>query len=173
LYIYGEANNQKQLVKCLETCCDNVSSESLLKGIGSRPYNPLIAGAFFRSGQIGAWGRGIEKMEMGCAADDLPEPEFGVRPTGFSICFHIRNNDKAMTEDKIYSANGSGINSGINDVRQRIINLMLVNPSIKKQMIADELQINRRNIESHIRELKKIGAVEYVGARKNGSWVVK
>ena len=67
----------------------SIKPESLLEGIVSRPHNPLIAGAFFRSGQIEAWGRGIEKMKIGCVADNLPEPEFTIRPTIFSICLHI------------------------------------------------------------------------------------
>jgi len=151
----------------------NVKPESLLAGIGSKPHNPLIAGTFFRSGQIEAWGRGIEKMKTGCVADGLPEPEFDVRPTDFSICFRIRNNNKALKDSKIYSAEGGGINSGINNVRQQIIGLMIANPSITTQMIADKLLIDRRNVESHIRALKKLGAIERVGARKNGHWVVR
>jgi len=40
----------------------------------SMPHNPLIAGAFFRSGQIEAWGRGIEKITQACRAWGKPEP---------------------------------------------------------------------------------------------------
>jgi ATP-dependent DNA helicase RecG len=70
----------------------NIEPESLLTGVRSNPHNPLIANGFFRSGQIEAWGRGIEKMRRGCIADDLPEPEFTILPNVFIICFHIRNN---------------------------------------------------------------------------------
>jgi ATP-dependent DNA helicase RecG len=52
----------------------NTTLKSILKGIGSRPHNPFIANAFFRSGQIEVWGQGIEKMKNGCTADNLPEP---------------------------------------------------------------------------------------------------
>ncbi|MDR0881067.1 MAG: putative DNA binding domain-containing protein [Candidatus Adiutrix sp.] len=94
----------------------NVKPENLLAGIGSKPHNPLIAGTFFRSGQIEAWGRGIEKMKTGCAADGLPEPEFDIRPTDFAICFRIRNNNNAHNGDIICSSNGSGTNGGTNDI---------------------------------------------------------
>jgi len=47
----------------------NMQPESILSGTVSQPHNPLIANAFFRSGQIEAWGRGIEKMKKGCTAD--------------------------------------------------------------------------------------------------------
>jgi ATP-dependent DNA helicase RecG len=132
----------------------------------------LIANGFFRSGQIEAWGRGIEKMKNGCRADNLPEPEFEITATAFSISFQIRNNNKAVSKSKIYSANGSGINSGITEIRQRIMDLMSKNPSITTQKIADEIAIDRRNVESHVRILKKIGLIERTGARKNGRWVV-
>ena len=35
----------------------DIEPKSLLSGIRSIPYNPLIAGGFFRSGQVEAWGR--------------------------------------------------------------------------------------------------------------------
>jgi len=71
---------------------------SLQKAHKSAPYNPLIANAFFRSGQIEAWGRGIEKMKTACANDGLPEPEFRISANEFMICFHIRDNNKAIVE---------------------------------------------------------------------------
>jgi predicted HTH transcriptional regulator len=40
--------------------------EDLFASHTSKPYNPLIAGAFFRSGQIEEWGRGIEKITNAC-----------------------------------------------------------------------------------------------------------
>jgi predicted HTH transcriptional regulator len=47
------------------------------------------------------------------------------------------------------------------------------NQSVTTQVIAEELSIDRRNVESHIRVLKKLGLVEREGARKNGRWIVK
>ena len=143
----------------------------------SMPYNPLIANTFFRSGQIEAWGRGIEKIKAACVADGLPEPEFRITAISFSVCFHIRNNNKAIADRSIYSANGSGINSGIkngiNETKQKIIDLMKNNPSVTTKQIADALGINVKNAESNIRALKKAGLVGREGARKSGQWIVK
>jgi ATP-dependent DNA helicase RecG len=151
----------------------NIEPETLLTEISSNQHNPLIAGTFFRSGQIEAWGRGIEKMKKGCIADNLPEPEFKINPMMFSICFHIRNNNKLIENQKIYSANGNGINDGINDSRQKIIDLMQNNPNITTKMIAQELNLEIKNVDSHIRILKKNDLIERVGAKKNGKWVIK
>jgi len=41
---------------------ENWTIEKLFESHTSLPRNPLIAGGIFRSGQIEAWGRGIEKI---------------------------------------------------------------------------------------------------------------
>jgi ATP-dependent DNA helicase RecG len=143
----------------------------------STPYNPMIANAFFRSGQIEAWGRGIEKIKAACAADDLPEPEFRISTTEFMVCFHIRNNNKAIAERGIYTTNGSGINGGINgginETQKNIIKLLIEDPEIKAQAIADSLGLTKRKVEYHVSQLKKAGLIEREGARKNGRWIIK
>jgi len=55
----------------------------------SKPYNPLIAGAFFRSGQIEAWGRGIQKITNACMEWGKPEPFFKISSNEVMIGFHV------------------------------------------------------------------------------------
>ena len=50
--------------------------ENLLGNHRSRPYNPDIANAFFRAGEIEAWGRGIERIVEACKGTGTPEPQF-------------------------------------------------------------------------------------------------
>jgi len=135
----------------------------------STPYNPLIANAFFRSGQIEAWGRGIEKIKASCAADGLPAPEFRISAIDFMVCFHIRNNNKAIMERGI---NG-GINGGINEIQQNILGLFINDPKITTRAIADTLGITRRSVEHHINQLKKSGLIVRDGSKKNGLWILK
>ena len=143
----------------------------------STPYNPLIANAFFRSGQIEAWGRGIEKIKASCAQDGLPAPEFRISAIDFMVCFHIRNINKAIAERGIYSANergmNGGINGGINEVQQNILALLIDNPKATTKTIADTLGITRRSVEHHLNQLKKSGLVNRGGAKRNGLWIVK
>jgi ATP-dependent DNA helicase RecG len=89
----------------------NIEPESLLTGVRSKPHNPLIANGFFCSGQIEAWGRGIEKMRNGCIADGLPEPEFTILPNVFSVCFHIRNNNNVINRNE-HQQNGGFWHNG-------------------------------------------------------------
>jgi len=89
------------------------------------------------------------------------------------ICFHIRNNNKAIEERKIYSANDCGINCGLNEIQQRIINILTETPDIKTQALADLLGKSKRTVESNISKLKKSGLIKREGAKKTGRWIVK
>ena len=156
----------------------NIQPERLLRGIGSKPHNPLIANAFFRSGQIEAWGRGIEKMKKGCVADGLVEPEFEVAPTMFSLCFHIRDNNKAIAQrtadEKIIVPLGTikgTINSAGNTVR--LLKAISDNPAATYDELTVILGMPRRTVSREMKKLQESGKIERVGARKKGHWIIK
>jgi ATP-dependent DNA helicase RecG len=50
--------------------------KTLLEKHASRPYNPDIANALFRSGYIESWGRGTIKIIKECKQAGIPEPVF-------------------------------------------------------------------------------------------------
>jgi len=60
---------------------------NLLKSHSSRPYNPDIANAFFRSGYVESWGRGISKMTELCVAGGLPKPSYIFESSDFWVVF--------------------------------------------------------------------------------------
>lgn len=60
---------------------------NLLKAHSSRPFNPDIANAFFRSGYIESWGRGISKMTELCLSEGLPKPIYIVEGSDFWVIF--------------------------------------------------------------------------------------
>jgi ATP-dependent DNA helicase RecG len=53
---------------------ENWTIDMLQQKHSSVPYNPDIANAFFRSGYVEAWGRGIEKINELCTKAGLPLP---------------------------------------------------------------------------------------------------
>lgn len=53
---------------------ENWTIDTLQEKHSSVPYNPDIANAFFRSGYVEAWGRGIEKINENCTEAGLPLP---------------------------------------------------------------------------------------------------
>jgi ATP-dependent DNA helicase RecG len=61
--------------------------EKLLQNHSSRPNNPDIANAFFRSGYVESWGRGISKIEEQCVAAGLPAPQFTPQGSDFWVTF--------------------------------------------------------------------------------------
>ncbi|MDL2312816.1 putative DNA binding domain-containing protein [Bacteroidales bacterium OttesenSCG-928-B11] len=61
--------------------------EKLLEKHPSKPYNPDIANAFFRSGYIESWGRGTLKMIKECLDAGLPEPRYDYSMSGFWVEF--------------------------------------------------------------------------------------
>jgi hypothetical protein len=50
------------------------SMKKLLGPHSSQPYNPLVANAFFRAGEIEAWGRGIKRILDACREAGAEEP---------------------------------------------------------------------------------------------------
>ncbi|MDR1594712.1 MAG: putative DNA binding domain-containing protein [Prevotellaceae bacterium] len=65
----------------------NWTVKNLLQNHSSRPNNPDIANAFFRSGYVEAWGRGISKIEEQCVAAGLPAPIFTNEGSDFWVIF--------------------------------------------------------------------------------------
>ncbi len=68
---------------------ENWTIETLLEKHASKPYNPDIANALFRSGFIEAWGRGISKMTEQCMYHGLPAPLFYFKSSGFWVEFNL------------------------------------------------------------------------------------
>ena len=52
--------------------------DNLLQPHRFRPYNPLIANTFYRSGFIESWGRGIQKIYESCKESGNEFPDFHV-----------------------------------------------------------------------------------------------
>ncbi|MEW5010456.1 MAG: ATP-binding protein, partial [Cycloclasticus sp.] len=55
---------------------DSWGSDRLSAKQPSTPLNPLLANAFFRSGYVESWGRGIEKIQDECRKHHIPAPLF-------------------------------------------------------------------------------------------------
>lgn len=66
---------------------ENWTVKNLLRKHASRPFNPDIANALFRSGYIESWGRGTIKIIKECKRAGLPEPIFVYDSSDISIEF--------------------------------------------------------------------------------------
>lgn len=71
---------------CIGNCCVLPLGWNTEKPMGrhnSVPFNPKIAGVFYRAGYIESWGRGIRKICDACKALGTEEPKYYV--SGFDI----------------------------------------------------------------------------------------
>jgi ATP-dependent DNA helicase RecG len=66
---------------------ENWTVKNLLEKHASRPYNPDIANALFRSGYIESWGRGTIKIIKECKQAGIPEPVFNYDSSDISVEF--------------------------------------------------------------------------------------
>lgn len=64
---------------------ENWTVQNLLEKHASRPYNPDIANALFRSGYIEYWGRGTIKIINECKKAGIPEPVFTYDSSDISV----------------------------------------------------------------------------------------
>ncbi len=67
---------------------EGLTIEDLKHKHSSRPYNPIIAGVFFKGGLIEAWGRGTIKIINECLNAQLPEPRFANEFGGISVTLY-------------------------------------------------------------------------------------
>ncbi len=66
---------------------ENWTIENLLTKHPSKPYNPDIANALFRSGYVESWGRGTIKMISECIKAGIPKPNYFYDMSGFWVEF--------------------------------------------------------------------------------------
>jgi len=68
---------------------DGWTVKNLLRDHPSTPFNPAVANAFFRSGEIETWGRGIERILAACKDADTPKPSITFDGTGITMEFRF------------------------------------------------------------------------------------
>jgi ATP-dependent DNA helicase RecG len=66
---------------------ENWTVEDLLDKHSSQPRNPDIATAFFRSGYVEAWGKGMDNMKNLCLEAKIPAPQFSCKGNDFWTIF--------------------------------------------------------------------------------------
>ncbi len=143
---------------------DGWTVQNLLEQHISRPHNPLIAGAFFRTGDIESWGRGIEKVRAACVEYAVDFPTFSFEPAGMLVVFNGRIPD----ED---AASKTPVKTPVK-TPDAILALLREQSTLTLAEVAIQLEKSLSAIERAAKKLGDQGKLKYVGPQKGGHWEV-
>lgn len=152
--------------------------ERLLGKHPSAPYNPLIAGAFFRAGYIESWGRGIEKIRLECGEHGIDPPDYDNSMSGLMVTF--RANPALLPVSPIIR-DGQGTVEQIQvetlvetraKTPDRIIEILRTHPSLTLAEVATQIGKSVSTVERASKKLTEEGRLRRVGPRKGGRWDV-
>jgi ATP-dependent DNA helicase RecG len=171
----------------------------LLAKHASLPFNPDIANAFFRTGMIESWGRGIERMMAACASAGLPAPTFEYEATGMWTIFHfapeyvqlsaqlemttqevdsttqendITTQEVDSTTQEIDSTTQEVDSTTQENIQARILALLSDEPTITRRELATKLAMTADGVKYHLQKLRLAGVIRHVGPTKAGVWEV-
>jgi len=152
---------------------ENWSQAKLLGPHPSQPYNPDVANAFFRAGEIEAWGRGIQRVLDACREAGTPEPRIRVEPGDVWVEFPF----SASYLDSI-SGTGERMATVKTPVKApvktpvNILHLLAARPDMTLAEVAETIGKSLSAVERASAKLVKEGRLRYVGPRKGGRWEV-
>ena len=139
----------------------------------SEPYNPDVANAFFRAGEIEAWGRGIQRVLDACRVAGTPEPGIRVEPRDLRFEFPFAATYLASVSAEVSITTSQEVAQETREkTRERVLRLIRQQPSITTKKLAEEVGITAKGIEWQLSKLKAGGALRRIGADKGGHWEV-
>ncbi len=150
---------------------ENWTQATLLGSHASRPYNPDIAHAFFRAGEIEAWGRGMERIFGACRQAGTPEPllRLDARDFWFEFPFsEIYLGSLTSGEEA-----GRGLEKTTQETTQeQILALLREDSTLTRKVLADRIGITPDGVKYHLDKLRDTGRIRHVGPTKKGRWEV-
>ena len=168
---------------------DGWTPERLLRPHPSHPYNPDIANAFYRVGEIDAWGCGIGRILQGCERAGVPEPKINLEAGGVWLEFRFSEDylesvglkragderdgqepEPGVRRRSPDRAMGTGGPSGTK--AERILALLRRDPSLTHAGMAKLLGTTPYSVRHHLDKLRDVGRVRRIGSRRTGRWEV-
>ncbi len=133
--------------------------QNLMEKHASRPYNPDIANALFRSGYIESWGRGTIKIIRACKLARIPEPIFNYSSSDFSVEFR----KDIYNEEFLQSLN-------INDRQVKAVLFAKVNGKITNSEYQTLNNCSRNTASNHLAELVEKDLLKPSGQKGAGAF---
>ena len=158
------------------TLPDGWTQETLFGPHQSQPPNPHIANAFFRAGEIEAWGRGIERILQACRDAAVPEPQLRYEANGLWMEFHfsadyLRAMSPAGGEPPTEIGKRTSVKTSVKTA-DALLELLRQHPQMTLAEVAAEVGRTVRAVEMASAKLVKAGRLRYVGPQRGGHWEV-
>ena len=141
----------------------------------SKPYNPGLAGVFFKCGLIEAWGRGFDKITAGCKEYGGPRPSYKISESGVMVLCkacpaYLKLKDSGVEQSP--HTTQTTTQSTTQTTAQRILAIIKANPSVSRVALSREIGLSSDGIKWHLQKLKEGKAIRRVGPKYGGHWEV-
>ena len=159
--------------------------DDLMREHASLPYNPNVANAFFRAGEIEAWGRGIQRIFQACRDAGTPEPK--IRLTGHDLWLEF---DFSPGYRRAVSPTAVSGSAGRDSVKtrvktpvetrvetpvkttQQVLLTLAARPELTLAEVASAIGKSLSAVERAAAKLGREKKLRFVGPRKSGRWEV-
>ena len=158
------------------------TQQTLITPHVSHPYNPDIANAFFRAGEIEAWGRGIERIFAACRNAGAPKPKLRLEAGGIWTEFAFGPDYLKAISTPASAPEDSNLGRGekrggkrggkLTPNRRKILEAMRADPSVTHKELIALVGIGATNIDKNIRVLRDAGLLRRIGPAKGGHWEI-
>lgn len=145
----------------------------------SIPFNPDIANAFFRAGEVEAWGRGIQRIYEACREEGTPEPRLSLDTGELQIEFPF---SKGYLKALGVGRQGGGeapVETPVEmpvempaKTTSAVLVLLRKDPNMTLVEVAERLGKSVSAVERAAAKLREQGRLRHVGPRKGGHWEV-
>jgi ATP-dependent DNA helicase RecG len=135
--------------------------------------NPLIAGAFHRTGAVEVWGRGTNRVIEACEAQGVEPPEFSDQAGVVTVTFRAAVGPGATTGSSRYRV-GTKSTAGpdLTERQRAILQVLGQKPAMPLREISAALKTppSDRRLREELLRLKQMGLVEQSGHGRGSSW---
>lgn len=133
----------------------------------SAPFNPDIANAFFRSGQIEAWGRGIERMLQTCLEAGRPSPVLQVESIGVWVTFPFAPVQVTTPRKPVETPVETRVKTP-----EKILAALKARPDLTLAGLASSIGKSLSAVERATARLVREEKLRFVGPKRGGHWEV-
>ena len=150
---------------------ENWTVETFMQTHNSKPYNPDIAGVFYRAGYIERWGRGIEKICEACKELGAEIPVYEL--LGNTLRVHFKALPEALIDSDSPKRQNDVLDGVLNDaLADKIVKELIKNPKISQKELAEILNVPYRSLQRKMDYLKEIKQIERKGGKRFGYWKI-